>query len=366
MRVLVHGASLALDSRMAFAAVGLAARGHEVLWSGSPAARDDVARLCAGLVPPTLSVVPAGLVLGRWRADVALAGGTDPFVPAIAATLVHAACLVLDLRAAQLVRWGLGARWAWDAAHASALVPEEDAAALREDARGVAHERIGLWSEASPPPSLDVTHPDVEVLERAVERALARRRTRAPRAGVFVDRDGTLIVERGYLSDPDDIELLPGVPAALRRLQTAGLAVVVVSNQSGVGRGWFPLARVHAVMARLRELLRAAGAEPDAIWFCPHRPEDGCSCRKPGTALLERAAEDLQLSLSHSFMVGDKRLDAETGRRAGGRGVLVGTGYGGREDAAREVASAWPAPAHVCADLGSAVDWILAHTEVDT
>jgi histidinol-phosphate phosphatase family protein len=179
---------------------------------------------------------------------------------------------------------------------------------------------------------------------------------------VFADRDGTLVIERGYLSDPADLELLPGVPAALRRLHAAGWPVIVVSNQSGVGRGIFPLARVHEAMAALRHALRAHGVELDAIHFCPHRPEDGCDCRKPGVALLRRAAEDLDLSLARSVFVGDKRLDVDTGHRAGARGVLVRTGYGA--DAARELPVAGEAPPDaVCADFAEAAAWILARGE---
>ena len=108
--------------------------------------------------------------------------------------------------------------------------------------------------------------------------------------------------------------------------------MVVISNQSGVGRGFFPLSRVYEAMARLRHVLREHGAGIDAIYFCPHRPEAGCACRKPGIELLLRAAEDLQLSLARSAFVGDKLLDVQTGHHAGALGVLVRTGYGRDEE----------------------------------
>jgi D-glycero-D-manno-heptose 1,7-bisphosphate phosphatase len=155
------------------------------------------------------------------------------------------------------------------------------------------------------------------------------------------------------------VELIPGVGEALRQLRGAGFALVVISNQAGVGRGLFGLTSVYAAMARLREALRGEGVELDAIYFCPHHPDEGCACRKPGTALLERAAEDLQLSLRHSAMAGDKLLDVEAGRRAGGAGVLVLTGHG-REEAERlRGEPGAPAPDAVCDDFAAAARWIL-------
>ncbi len=365
MRALVLSGSLDAGARMGLAACGLAMRGHEVLWAGSPASRDDVARLCAGHVPDGLRVVSAGPALARARADLVLAGGAWPPGPALAAMVVGAHGLLLDARAADLARWGAGSRWAWGTLRALALVPEEDAEPLRADAHGIDLERVATWSAEAMPEHADAAHADVEVLERACERTVARGRGRAIRAAVFVDRDGTLVVERGYLSDPGDLELLPGVPEALRRLRAAGYAIVVISNQAGVGRGRFPLARVYDTMAHLRGMLRDQGAEPDAIWFCPHAPEAGCACRKPGIALLQRAAEDLQLALPHSVMVGDKLLDAETGRNAGGRGVLVRTGYGRDEERRLSETGVGAPPDHVCDGLPEAADWILAHADPD-
>jgi len=189
--------------------------------------------------------------------------------------------------------------------------------------------------------------------------ALARHRARGVRGAVFADRDGTLVIERGYLSDPADLELLPGVPEAIHELRLAGFAVVVISNQSGVGRGFFPLARVHEAMARLRHVLRARGAEVDAIYFCPHRPEAGCDCRKPGIGLLVRAADDLQLSLADSVFVGDKLLDVQTGHNAGCLAVLVRSGYG--SDEARQIESApeMAPPDRICEGFAEAAAWIL-------
>ncbi len=255
---------------------------------------------------------------------------------------------------AGLARWGWLERWAWDSVWALAMVEEREADAVRDAARGLPLERFVLWATDAPPAATDVAHPDVDLLERACERALARASSGTLRAAAFVDRDGTLIVERGYLSDPGQVELLPGVAAALRDVRAAGHPVVVVSNQSGIGRGYFGADRAHLVNARLRQLLRRAGVELDAIHFCPHAPGEGCACRKPGTLLLERAADDLRLSLPRSVMVGDKRLDAETGRAAGMTGILVRTGYGGDEAGAGDTAAP---PERVCADLPEALAW---------
>ena len=149
----------------------------------------------------------------------------------------------------------------------------------------------------------------------------------------------------------------------MHELKAAGLPLIVISNQSGVGRGLFPLGRVYEVMARLRVQSRAAGIELDGIYFCPHRPEDGCACRKPGTRLLERAAEDHLLTLRGSFMVGDKLLDVETVQRVGGRGLLVRSGYGREEERVFGDAAAGRGPDFVCDDLAGASVWILAAME---
>ena len=340
--------------RLALAAAGLALRGHEVLWNGGGAP------VFPGGGPATLREVEGGLALARHSADVVL-GGPDPIGAALSGWLVRARCMVLALDADSLRSWGRIARGAWATLTAWGLIDEADGPALRTDPQGLDQERIALWPPDDPPTAPDAAHPDTEVLERVCERALARQRGRALRPGLFLDRDGTLVIERGYLADPADLELLPGVATALHDLKAAGLPLIVISNQSGVGRGLFPLSRVYEVMARLRIDARAAGIELDGIYFCTHRPEEGCACRKPGTLLLARAAEDHLLTLRGSFMVGDKLLDVETVQRAGGRGVLVRSGYG-REEEERSPGGAADgrAPDHVCDDLAAASTWVLA------
>jgi len=150
----------------------------------------------------------------------------------------------------------------------------------------------------------------------------------APRPAVFVDRDGTLIAERHYLSDPDQVELLPGVGEAVRRLNQAGVPVIVVTNQSGVARGYFGMDAVERVHQRMVELLAAEGAKLDDLYVCPHQAADGCQCRKPATGMVEAAAAAWNIALAASFVIGDKPCDIDLGRAAGATSILVRTGYG--------------------------------------
>src|SRR5207244_3957979 len=146
---------------------------------------------------------------------------------------------------------------------------------------------------------------------------------------VFLDRDGTLMMEKGYLSDPQCVELIDGAAAALRRLREGGFGIAIVTNQSAVGRGYFGMERVDAVHRRLGDLLASQGAFLDAIYVCPHRPEEECACRKPGIAMIEDAAREHAIDLRASFIIGDKESDVDCGRNAGVPVILVRTGYGG-------------------------------------
>lgn len=168
------------------------------------------------------------------------------------------------------------------------------------------------------------------------------------RRAVFLDRDGTLIQDEGYLRQPDQVRLLPGVGPALRGLAERGFLLVVVSNQSGVGRGWITPREAQAVHARFVELLRSEGVELSGSYYCPHAPEEGCPCRKPAPGLLLQAAEELAIDLGASCLVGDRRTDLEAARAAGSTGLLLG-----RPDL--------PAPesAHRAADWNEALAWIL-------
>lgn len=141
---------------------------------------------------------------------------------------------------------------------------------------------------------------------------------------VALDRDGTLIEDRHYLSDPEGVVLLPGAVEGLKKLQAAGIPLVVITNQSGIGRGYFQEEAMHAVHARLDQVLAEQGVRMQGYYWCPHRPEEGCDCRKPSPGLLLKAAIDLGLEPSHCHMVGDKASDRDLGVAVGGAGYLLG------------------------------------------
>jgi D-glycero-D-manno-heptose 1,7-bisphosphate phosphatase len=146
------------------------------------------------------------------------------------------------------------------------------------------------------------------------------------RRAAFLDRDGTLIEDVGYLRSPADVRLLPGAAEAVRRLNQGGWAVVVVTNQSGIARGLFTNQDYEAGEKRVDRLLQLEGARIDAHYFCPHLPElsGPCDCRKPGTLLYRQAAERLGIDLSRSWWVGDRLRDVLPAESLGGRGILIG------------------------------------------
>lgn len=150
---------------------------------------------------------------------------------------------------------------------------------------------------------------------------------------VMLDRDGTLIAERHYLSDPTQVELLPGAVAGLQRLRQLGLGLVMVTNQSGVGRGYFSRARLDEVHQRLKDLLSEHEVFLDGVYVCPHVPEDDCACRKPRTGLVDAAVAELHFNPAAAFMIGDKPCDIELGRAVRARTFLVRTGYGAKHEA---------------------------------
>ena len=163
---------------------------------------------------------------------------------------------------------------------------------------------------------------------------------------VLLDRDGTINVEKHYLSSPDQVELLSGAAESIQLLRSLGLTTVVVTNQSAIARGYFDLATLERIHHRLYELLAERGACLDAIYVCPHHPAAGCHCRKPAPGLACRAAEEFGGDLSRSFVVGDQASDIAFGKCIGATTLLVRTGYGQR------VASAGTAqPDYVVGDL---------------
>lgn len=155
-----------------------------------------------------------------------------------------------------------------------------------------------------------------------------------PARTILLDRDGTINREKQYLSHPDEIVLLPGAAEGLRRLTEAGYGLVVVTNQSPVGRGMFPEERLAQIHRRLEQLLREERVTLDGIYYCPHTPEDHCECRKPRPGLVLRAAQDLDFEPQNCFVIGDKPCDIDLGRNIRARTVLVRTGYGAQYERA--------------------------------
>jgi D-glycero-D-manno-heptose 1,7-bisphosphate phosphatase len=180
-------------------------------------------------------------------------------------------------------------------------------------------------------------------------------------AAVFLDRDGTINEEVGYLDGLEKLRVFPEAFAAVRLINHAGMKTVVITNQSGIGRGFFDEAFVDRVHAEISRRFLAEGGLIDGFYYCPHHPTEGsgpyrqtCSCRKPEPGLLLKAAKDLDIELGKSYMIGDVAKDVEAGQRAGAKGILVRTGYG-------EVAAMGSTrPDYIAPDILAAVRWIMA------
>ncbi len=189
------------------------------------------------------------------------------------------------------------------------------------------------------------------------------------KAAVFLDRDGTINEQMGYINHISRFHLLDGVAGAIHRLNQADVPVLVVTNQSGLARGYFPEELLTQVHGKMKELLAHEGAVIDAIYVCPHHPEakiaefrENCNCRKPKTGLIKQAVSDLDIDLKSSFMVGDRWSDIRCGLSAGTKTILVLSGYGRGEldyiDPVQEVQANF-----IAEDLSDAVSWILG--EID-
>jgi D-glycero-D-manno-heptose 1,7-bisphosphate phosphatase len=178
---------------------------------------------------------------------------------------------------------------------------------------------------------------------------------------IFLDRDGTINEERNYLHRPEDVVIFPGAGAALKRLQDAGFKLFIVSNQSGVGRGYFTLADVERVNQQLLSELASAGAMIQKIYIAPEAPNQASRGRKPSPQFLLDAADEFGLDLARSYMIGDKLIDLQSGWNAGvEKCILVRTGYGAKTERASAESVA---RALVVNDLGAAADWILARQQ---
>jgi D-glycero-D-manno-heptose 1,7-bisphosphate phosphatase len=173
-------------------------------------------------------------------------------------------------------------------------------------------------------------------------------------SAVFLDRDGTIIVDRRYISRPEEVELIEGAAESIARINATLVPVVVITNQSGIGRGYFTEADYQRVKERVDQLLTERGARIDATYFCPHKPEDGCQCRKPGPLLFDVAATELGIDLSKALLIGDRSRDIEPAAAFGAHGVLVPSSNTPAEEVAQAMKSA-----RVADSLATALDWYL-------
>ena len=176
---------------------------------------------------------------------------------------------------------------------------------------------------------------------------------------IFLDRDGTLNPDPGYIKSPDQFELFPGVSEALARLKRAGARLIVVTNQSGIARGLLSRKDLDAVHMKLKRLLDGAGVTLDAIYFCPHHPDDGCECRKPNRGMIDQAVRECGVTLNHSYLIGDHLRDIELAKRVGARSVLVTTGVVSPQDAEKLNVSGTAAD-RIASSLAEAADWLLS------
>lgn len=184
------------------------------------------------------------------------------------------------------------------------------------------------------------------------------------RPAVFLDRDGTMVHDVGYLSRLEDLHWFPWTIDAVRLLNRAGFLVCVTTNQGGIGLGFYTEAFLHSLHDHMSSVLEAAGARVDGWFHCPHHPDAriealrvACDCRKPRPGMIEQAARRFPIDLAQSFVVGDKIADVNLGRAVGARSVLVKTGYGAAEIVRH--GGTMPGAAHVAEELMGAVEWIL-------
>ena len=174
---------------------------------------------------------------------------------------------------------------------------------------------------------------------------------------VFLDRDGTINVEKYYLHTIDELEIIDDVPSALKRLRDAGFKLIVISNQAGVGKGYYPIDDVYIVNEEIQRRLKKHNVFLDEYYFCPHTDEDNCPNRKPGIGFVLEAQKKYNLDLSKCFFIGDKLTDVKAGQNAGMPGILVLTGFG--ENQRKLIHNKQIFPDYIAASLTDAVDWIL-------
>lgn len=177
------------------------------------------------------------------------------------------------------------------------------------------------------------------------------------KSAIFIDRDGTLIEEVNFLSRVEDLRVFEFSVSAIRALKDAGYLVIVVTNQSGIGRGIYTETDMHKIHDQMQTEL---GGAIDAFYFCPHLPDEGCICRKPGLGMIEAAQADFEINIERSWMVGDKKIDIETGWNGNLSTAMVLTGYGSEQKKLLEVQ-----PTVIANHFGNAVEEILGRTSTN-
>jgi len=173
---------------------------------------------------------------------------------------------------------------------------------------------------------------------------------------VFVDRDGTINANLGYIDDPNDLKIYPSVAKGIKILKENGFKIIVITNQSGITRGYFSEEILEKVHQKMKNELSKKGASIDAIYYCPHHPNDGCNCRKPNTGLFQQAIRELNIDVKRSFIIGDRMLDVEAGYKIGCKTVLVPEN---KEKVEKEMEESNIEPDYICDDFYSGAKWIL-------
>lgn len=173
---------------------------------------------------------------------------------------------------------------------------------------------------------------------------------------IFIDRDGTINVNFGYISNPSDFKAYPSVSKGIKLLRDNDFRIIVITNQSGIARGYFSEETLDKIHQRMENILAEQGAATDAIYYCPHHPNDKCNCRKPNTGLFEKAIEDFDIDVKNSFIIGDRMLDIEAGYKIGCKTVLIPED---KEKIKKEMSKSDIDPDFICDDFLSGVKWIL-------
>jgi len=172
---------------------------------------------------------------------------------------------------------------------------------------------------------------------------------------VFIDRDGTINVNSGYISNPDQFKMYPNVAKGIKLLYNEGFKIIIITNQSGIARGYFSKEKLEEIHDKMKKGLSEENVEIDAIYYCPHHPDENCKCRKPKPGLLEQAIKDFDIDVNNSFFIGDRMLDVEAGKKVGCRTVLIPED---KELVQKEMEKSNVKPDHVCNDFYTGAKWI--------